>query len=61
MTTNEELFDIRTVNRNVRRGLVSEDAHKAFLEGLEDCADLADEAETVFSHTIKDEDGQADA
>ena len=61
MSTNEELFDIRTVDRNVKRGLVTGEAHQAFLEGLEDCADLAEEAETMFAHTVKDEADQADA
>jgi hypothetical protein len=61
MSTNEELFDLRTVERNLSRGLVSKKAHKAFLDGLEDCADLGEEAETVFAHTIKDEEDEADA
>ena len=60
--TDEIMFDQRVVSRHIRRGLVSADDHQAYLESLEDCAELASECETVFSYQVEsDEEGDEEA
>ena len=44
--SDNKLMDVRTVQRNIKAGKVSKEEYAKFLEGLEDCADLADETET---------------
>ena len=44
--TEERLLDIRTVERNIKAGKVSAEDYQKYLEGLEDCADDAEETQT---------------
>jgi len=54
------LLDIRTVERNIKAGKVSQDEYQKYLEGLEDSADEADETETQMILHVADEDVDAD-
>lgn len=44
--SDNNLMDVRTVERNIKAGKVTKEEYAKFLEGLEDCAELADETET---------------
>ena len=52
----ENFFDQRIVARHIRRGLVTKEAHQKYLESLEDCAEYADECESVFSYRVESEE-----
>jgi len=55
------LLDIRTVERNIKAGKLSQDDYQKFLEGLEDCADEAEETETeMILHMNDEEEVEAD-
>jgi hypothetical protein len=60
--TDEKMFDSRVVARHIKRDLVKSEDHQAYLDSLEDCSEMADECETVFSYRIEtDEDEEAAA
>ena len=40
------LMDVRTIQRNIKTGKVTKEEYAKYLEGLEDCAEMADETET---------------
>ncbi len=50
------LMDIRTVERNIKRGKVSRADYQKHLDSLEDCADEAEETETQMILHKTDED-----
>ena len=57
---NDGLFDVRTVQRNIKSGKVSEDEYRAHLEALEDCADEAESTETqMILHKADEDDAEA--
>ena len=41
-------LDSRIIARNLARKVVSKDDYKAFIDGLEDCAELAEESTVEF-------------
>lgn len=51
---NETLFDSRIVRRSLKLGTITEAQYKAYLAGLEDCADEALPTETRFVATFAD-------
>ena len=56
----ETIFDSCVVARHIKRNLIKAEDHQAWLDGLEDCAEMAEECETVFSYRIEtDEDEKA--
>lgn len=58
--SNDALMDVRTVQRNIQAGKVSEDEYRKYLESLEDCADEADETETqMILHKADEDDADA--
>ena len=58
--SNNKLMDVRTVQRNIKAGKVSKEDYATYLEGLEDCADLADETETeMVLHGVQAEEEAA--
>ena len=60
--SDNKLMDVRTVERNIKAGKVSKEEYAKFLEGLEDCADLADETETqMVLHGVEAEEEVAEA
>ncbi len=60
--SDNKLMDVRTVERNIKAGKVSKEEYAKFLEGLEDCADLADETETqMVLHGVEAEEEAAEA
>ena len=56
-----QLLDVRTVARNIKTGKLSHADHKKYLSGLDDCADEAEQTETVMIRHIADEDGVDEA
>ena len=44
--TDNRLMDVRTIQRNIKTGKVTKEEYAKYLEGLEDCAEMADETET---------------
>ena len=54
-TIEPKLVDVRTVKRNIVRGLLSAADYQQYLDGLEDCAELAETSEVVFTYS-SDED-----
>jgi len=57
-----KLMDVRTVQRNIKAGKVSKEEYAKFLEGLEDCADMADETETpMVLHGVEAEEEAVEA
>ncbi|MGB0640598.1 MAG: hypothetical protein ACPGTU_14765 [Myxococcota bacterium] len=54
-------MDIRVVERNIRAGKVDRKEYAAYLESLEDCADLCEETETEMIMHIKDDESEAEA
>ena len=43
-------YDTRVIRHQIRRGVTTEDEYKSYLDGLDDCADLAEETETRFDN-----------
>ena len=56
--SSENKFDLRNIERNMRRGKVSKEEYEAYLSSLEDCSDDAEECETRFLHKSKKEEEQ---
>jgi hypothetical protein len=55
-----QLLDLRIVERNINAGKLSREDYKKFLSGLEDCADEAAETETEMVRHIADDDDGGD-
>lgn len=54
----ERLLDIRTIERNIKAGKVSQEDYQKYLDGLEDCADESEETETqMVLHVADAEEG----
>lgn len=53
-------MDIRVVERNINAGKVDRKEYNAYLESLEDCADLCEETETEMVMHIKDDETEAE-
>lgn len=53
-----QLLDVRTVERNIKSGKVSREDYKKFLDGLEDCAADAEDTETQMILHIADEEDE---
>ena len=56
----DKLLDVRTVARNIKSGKVTSEEYNAFLEGLEDCADEAEETETQMILHVADDEADGD-
>ena len=54
------LLDIRTVNRNIKAGKISQEEYDTYLESLEDCAEEAEETETQMILHVADDESEAD-
>lgn len=52
----DRLFDVRTVERNIEKGLITRDEYKEYLESLDDSADNAESMEAEFEEGVLDED-----
>jgi len=52
--TEERLLDVRTIDRNIKAGKVNQEDYQKYLDGLEDCADEAEETETQMVLHIAD-------
>ena len=52
--TEERLLDVRTIKRNIKAGKVDQDEYQKYLDGLEDCADEAEETETQMVLHVAD-------
>ena len=51
----DKKFDVRNIERNLTSKKVSKEEYSAYLDSLEDCADLMDDCETQFMHKSKKE------
>ena len=51
----ENKFDLRNVERNLKRGKITQEEYDAHLASLEDCSDMMAECETRFMHKSKTE------
>jgi hypothetical protein len=47
----EELFDIRVVERNIARGLVTREEYNAWLATLDDSTELSKTSDVRFMHS----------
>ena len=55
--TDNRLMDVRTIQRNIKTGKVTKEEYAKYLEGLEDCAEMADETETqMVLHGVEAEE-----
>ena len=52
--TEERSLDVRTIDRNIKAGKVNQEDYQKYLDGLEDCADEAEETETQMVLHIAD-------
>ena len=57
----DALMDIRTVERNIKAGKVSQEEYQQYLESLEDCADEGEETETQMVLHASGEEVDAEA
>jgi hypothetical protein len=55
-TDKERLFDLRTVERNIEKGLITRKDYQEHLEGLDDLTDKADTMSAEFETGVLDED-----
>lgn len=55
-TKTERKFDLRTLERNFDKGLISKDEYNAYLEKLADINDNADAFEAEFVENVLDKD-----
>lgn len=55
-TKTERKFDLRTLERNFAKGLISKDEYKTYLEKLADINDNADEFEAEFVENVLDKE-----
>ena len=60
-TIDENMYDRRIVSRHIKRGLVDDAEYQKYLESLEDCAELSEDCETVFSQRAEEEEEAAPA
>lgn len=52
----ERKFDLRTLERNLRKGLITQEEYDAYLKNLPDSADNVDNIEAEFVEGILDKD-----
>ena len=57
---NEELFDSRVVKQNIKRGLITIDEYREYLDSLEDLSDETTKSEVQYvdQASIKEEEGE---
>lgn len=61
MATNERVFDVRTLERSLDRGLITREDYDAYLANLPDVADNAAALEAEFVEgVLSEEDGEED-
>jgi len=51
-----KLFDLRIVERNIQKGLVSRKEYEEYLAGLDDSADKAEKIEAEFVENVLAQD-----
>lgn len=56
----ERLFDRRTVERNIDKGLITREEYNEYLESLQDKADNAESMEAEFEEGVLDDDEEAE-
>ena len=57
----ERLFDRRTVERNIDKGLITREEYDEYLESLEDKADNADVMEAEFEVGVLEDEEEEEA
>lgn len=61
MASEERKFDVRTIERYLREGVVSRDEYEEHLEELPDVSDKAEDVEAEFVEGVLDEEEEPDA
>lgn len=56
MSTDERKYDVRTLERNLERGLISREDYDKYLASLADVADKATKIEAKFEEGVLDEE-----
>jgi hypothetical protein len=56
MSTDERKYDVRTLERNLERGLISKEEYDKYLASLADVADKATKIEAKFEEGVLDEE-----
>lgn len=54
--TDEKLFDVRVVERNINKGLITREEYEEYLAGLDDREDNAEKLEATFEHGVLEDD-----
>lgn len=52
----DRLFDVRTVERNIEKGLITREEYNEYLESLEDASDKSAVIEAEFEEGVLDDD-----
>jgi predicted RNA-binding protein associated with RNAse of E/G family len=60
MATNERLFDVRTLERSLERGLITREDYENYLANLPDVADNAVTIEAEFVEGVLSDDDEED-
>lgn len=60
MTNKEKLFDRRVVERNIAKGLITEEEYHAYLASLEDSEHKAEAFKAEFVEGVLDDDEDED-
>jgi len=56
-----KLVDVRTIERNIERGLLSAQDYQAYLDSLEDSAEFSQQSEVMFSYSDTADPSATDA
>ena len=56
-----KLVDVRTIERNIERGLLSAADYQAYLDGLEDCSEFSAPSEVMFTYSDQDDQSADEA
>ncbi len=56
MATTDRRFDVRTLERYLREGTITEEQYEAHLQELPDVADKAEPLESEFEEDVLDDD-----
>lgn len=53
-------FDIRVVEKHLRRGTVGRDTYREWIDNQEDCAELGEDTTTSMSSVVSDRRSEGD-
>lgn len=56
--SNERLFDVRVLERNLQKGLITRKEYEKYVNDLQDASDNAEVIEAEFVEGVLDDDGE---